>query len=313
VPAAAYCEAAYRIRDARFWSAWALHALLALGAGHLLAGIMFFFAFNWADMSTFAKFAVVQGAIAGAALGALAAGLNRPAGQVLLIAASVLTGVALAVFGQIYQTGADAYELFVSWALLIAPWTLISRNAVHWLVWLTVACFALALYCEQILVPLDLLEDFEINLILGTVLLVALAARELTVWVGFAWLGASWTRYTLVFAALCGFFVPALTYLFEIDGTLVSAVLFVAVAAALFVLYRQVLSDFGGFALPTGFAAFFAMALGGRLIAEVIGFEEQDFTILPALALLTAWCVAVTVGLAHALTWLRRRHKAAAA
>ena len=48
-----------------------------------------------------------------AAVGALLVGLDRAFGQVLLIAASVLTGVLLAVIGQVYQTGADVFELFV--------------------------------------------------------------------------------------------------------------------------------------------------------------------------------------------------------
>ena len=46
-----------------------------------------------------------------------------------LIAASVLVGVLLAVIGQVYHTGADAYSLFAAWTLLILPWTLASRSA----------------------------------------------------------------------------------------------------------------------------------------------------------------------------------------
>lgn len=121
MPAARYAEAAYALRDRDLWSVWAVRLLMALGTGHVLAGIVFFFAFNWADMSPFAKFATIQGGIALAAIAAIVSGLDRPVGQSLLIAASVLTGVLLAVFGQIYQTGADAYELFVGWALLIVP------------------------------------------------------------------------------------------------------------------------------------------------------------------------------------------------
>ena len=73
------------------------------------------------------------------------AGFDRPAGQALLIGASVLTGVLLAVIGQVFQTGADAFELFLVWTVLILPWTLASRSAAHWLVWLVVACTAVSL------------------------------------------------------------------------------------------------------------------------------------------------------------------------
>ena len=41
--------------------------------------------------------------------------------------AAVAVGALLAVFGQTYQTGADPFELFLTWALLIVPWTLAAR------------------------------------------------------------------------------------------------------------------------------------------------------------------------------------------
>ena len=96
-----------------------MRALLALGVGQFLAGVVFFFAYNWNDLSDIAKFAVIETALAIALGGALLIGLDRVFGQMLLIAASVLTGVLLAVIGQVYQTGADVFELFAAWAVLI--------------------------------------------------------------------------------------------------------------------------------------------------------------------------------------------------
>ena len=305
MPVGTYTEAAYAIRDSGFWSVWALRALLALGAAHVLAGIIFFFAFNWADMPVYAKFAVVQSAIALTALTALIAGLDRPAGQALLVAASVLTGVVLAVFGQVYQTGADAFELFVSWTLLIAPWVLISRSAAHWLVWLVVVSLAVGLYCEQILVPLRRMGSEQVLLVVGAVPVLALVLREIAVRMEFAWLSAVWTRYVLVFAALACFFIPAVSYLFEFGNTWIAAVLFVAVVAAALVVYSGVLRDFGGFALAVGAGAFFLMAVGGKLIGETIGYDEENFAVLGSLAILTLWCVGVTAGMAKLLARLR--------
>lgn len=311
MPAGSYAEAAYGIRDAEFWSTWALRALLALGAAHVLAGVIFFFAFNWADMPVYAKFAVVQSAIALTALASLIAGLDRPAGQALLIAASVLTGVVLAVFGQVYQTGADAFELFVSWAMLIAPWVLISRSAAHSLVWLVVVSLAVGLYCEQILVPLRRLSSEQVLLVVGVVPVLALALREVAVRLGFAWLAASWTRYVLVFAALSCFFIPALGYLFEFGNTWISAVLFVAVMAACLAVYSGVLRDFGGFALAVGAGGFFLMALGGKLIGETIGYDDENFAVIGSLVILTLWCVGVTAGMAKLLSRLNIRFREA--
>ena len=47
-------------------------------------------------------------------------------------------------------------------------------------------------------------------------------------------------------------------------------------------------------------------AAGGRLIWETIGFDAEAFSILFALALLTAWCVAVTAAMGRLLITLRR-------
>ncbi len=40
--------------------------------------------------------------------------------------------ILLAVYGQTYQTGADPYELFFGWAILIIGWVAISRFAPLW-------------------------------------------------------------------------------------------------------------------------------------------------------------------------------------
>ncbi len=308
VPADRYAEAAYRIRDHEFWSTWALRVLMALGSGHVLGAIIFFFAFNWADMPVFAKFAVLQGGIVITALGALIAGIDRPVGQSLLIAASVLTGVVLAVFGQIYQTGADAYQLFVSWGMLIIPWVLISRNAAHWLVWLIVVFIAIGLYCDQVLIPFKSIENTDAYLILGSFLAVALAAREVAVRLDTTWLVPSWTRYVLVFAGLACFFLVALLYVLDFEATTSLTVLaFLIALGASLAVYRFVLADFGAFAIATGFGGFFLMAVGGRLIAETIGFDSGEFSILASLALLTIWCVAITAGMGRTLIVLRQQ------
>ncbi len=43
-------------------------------------------------------------------------------GKAALLLATLLLGVFLALFGQTYQTGADPWQLFANWALLILPW-----------------------------------------------------------------------------------------------------------------------------------------------------------------------------------------------
>lgn len=56
----------------------------------------------------------------------------------------------LAVYGQIYQTGADVWTLFGGWALLIAPWVVAARFEPLVLLWLVVVEVAIALWADQI-------------------------------------------------------------------------------------------------------------------------------------------------------------------
>lgn len=131
------------------WQNFIETLLLSLGSLLLLAGILFFFAYNWAELDKFAKLGLLQAGIVLTCGFSLWRGLEQLSAQVSLLGAAVLTGVLLAVFGQIYQTGADAYSLFVSWTLLILPWTLLSRFVFLWLLNLALANLGLFLYWEQ--------------------------------------------------------------------------------------------------------------------------------------------------------------------
>jgi len=305
-----YLDATWRVRAADDWTAWARYALLALGAGHLLAGIIFFFAYNWDDLPVLTKFALVEAGIVISALSAFFLGMDRPAGQALLIGASVLTGVLLAVIGQVYQTGADAYELFATWMLLILPWTVASRSAAHWLVWLMVAYLAIGLYGQQVLIPADRLTGTKLLLILGAVSAALLAARELICRSGAPWLAARWTRLVLAFATLLFTFLPAVEYvigesLFP-EGEPHGMIAFFTVLAAAASVYATLQKDYAVIALAAGFGALFLMAAGGRLLAEAIGFEEIPQT-LAVLGLLIVWCTLITGGAVRLLSVLHAR------
>jgi len=60
-------------------------------------------------------------------------------------------GVLFAVYGQIYQTGADTYELFLTWFASISLWVLTSRFAPLWLLYLGLATTAFVLYSQDAL------------------------------------------------------------------------------------------------------------------------------------------------------------------
>jgi len=160
--------------DARRWQLLSNRLLAFLGAALLAAGLIFFFAYNWADLHRFGKFAVGFVALLIAAGFALfsskrrnvtamprASGRDREhaprmeAGtarqRAALFAAALCIGALLALIGQVYQTGADLWELFAIWAVLAIPFALLSRGEETWLLWLGAANTALVLWLGEAL------------------------------------------------------------------------------------------------------------------------------------------------------------------
>ena len=127
--------------------------LLSAGAILIIAGVTAFFAWNWPELGHFSKFAIIQAGILVAVLGAWCLGLDSPGGRIALAAAAFLVGTLLAVFGQVYQTGADPYGLFLAWAALILPWAVIGRQAGIWLLWLLLLNLTAIMYYTQVLNP----------------------------------------------------------------------------------------------------------------------------------------------------------------
>jgi len=126
------------------WRAFLDQLLLWLGILALVCSMLFFIAYNWAEMGRFARFGLVEAVMVLAiACYWRARGL---ASQVALLAACILLGVLLALFGQTYQTGADPWQLFFNWALLILPWALIGRSASIWVLWLALINLSIVLY-----------------------------------------------------------------------------------------------------------------------------------------------------------------------
>jgi hypothetical protein len=131
----------------RDWRAFATTLLHAAGLGALGAGVIFFVAANWQALGVLGRFALLQAALV-LALG-IAWWQPAPAraGTAALIAAMLLTGALLALFGQSYQTGADVHELFFTWALLALPFVLAGLSGALWALWWSVLNAGLALLC----------------------------------------------------------------------------------------------------------------------------------------------------------------------
>lgn len=131
------------------WKDFVYWALLVCGVGFLVSGMVFFFAFNWDAMPVPIKFSLVGLGIALSGYMAVTPRVKEPVNKISLVATSVLLGVLLAVFGQTYQTGANAYDLFLTWLLVVTPLTVVSQSTYQWLFFSVLANTTLILACVQ--------------------------------------------------------------------------------------------------------------------------------------------------------------------
>lgn len=124
--------------------------LLGLGGSFLISGIIFFFAYNWADMHKFVKLGLIELLILAVTFAAVFAKLNSTVKNVLLTAGTMLVGVLFAVFGQIYQTGANAYDFFLGWTMCVVLWVLVARFQPLWFIFLVLLNTTFVLYTQQV-------------------------------------------------------------------------------------------------------------------------------------------------------------------
>ena len=135
----------------------------------LIAGVTSFTAYNWATMSSIEKLAVPSALII-AGLGAYLFLKNDIYKNLALFFSSFMIGTLFAVYGQVYQTGADTWILFRNWAIfLIIPMIATGYYSIVVLFSIVVALgtnFYLELYLSGAIIP------FLSSLIFGIILIV---------------------------------------------------------------------------------------------------------------------------------------------
>lgn len=137
-------------RDSEAWKRFLKLLFISLGIGFTVSGIIFFFAYNWVELHKFIKMGLIEGLIVLATGMVLFSKLNLNFKNILLTGTSVLVGVLMAVFGQIYQTGANAYDFFLGWTLFISLWVFISNFPPLWVVFLILVNTSIVLYSQQV-------------------------------------------------------------------------------------------------------------------------------------------------------------------
>ncbi len=135
--------------DRTAWIRFIDRTLLWLAVVLTLSGVFFFFAYNWAEMHRFVKFGLIEVGLLVAVGCAARWGRETLIGKLALLSAAMLIGVLWAVFGQAYQTGADSFQLFLTWAILISPWVVVSQWSPLWLLLLILANTTLIFFWQQ--------------------------------------------------------------------------------------------------------------------------------------------------------------------
>ena len=277
-----------------------LRLFTALGAAALFAfGVFCWVAANWAGFSRFEKLGLIGGVLAISALAAASA--PRARAPLLLVTTSAVGGL-LALIGQIYPSGADAWELFAAWAALALPFALAARHDAVWSLWTLVAAAAIGLWQIQETLSIDFGDVLPI-----WALALALAAIFWPSWpVASRLVGpAPWAFRLASLAAVAQitvvgvFVIPEKTS--QSEATAVGAICALALASAALIATPPV--DIGVLGLV--FAG-----IDTLLIARMFAALKQPYSIVP-LTLVALVAAAIVAGSVWLLRTVHRRSGAA--
>ena len=123
--------------------------LLWLGAFFVTSGIIFFFAYNWDELHKFLKLGLVLTLLCIVMLINVSLKKDTLLYIITLWIMIFCMGVELAIFGQVYQTGADAYNLFLTWSFFALGLVFITKSSVIWFTYLILINMTLYLYTIQ--------------------------------------------------------------------------------------------------------------------------------------------------------------------
>jgi uncharacterized membrane protein len=132
--------------SAEDWRWFIDRLLLWSGATFLGVAAIFFVAFNWNDLGRFAKFGLAQVLIVVGTIAFAKLGPDRASAKAALLFSALTMGALLALVGQTYQTGADPWQLFASWSVLILPLVVVGQFSGLWMLWIAIVNVAITLY-----------------------------------------------------------------------------------------------------------------------------------------------------------------------
>lgn len=131
------------------WIRFLKFVTLGIGVGLTFSGVVSFFAFNWDKIHPIAKFSMVGALMCACLGGVFLMKKNTLLQNILVTSLSLLVGVMLALYGQVYQLEADSYQMFLTWGLAILVWAIAADFYPLWLIEIGLFCMSIALYKNQ--------------------------------------------------------------------------------------------------------------------------------------------------------------------
>ena len=105
-----------------FCDAKVLRYLNILGVALIAVSLLYLIAANWWMLPNQVQLAIPMLVLLCSAIASIYFNQQKWVRQSLDTVSGLMLGLSLAVIGQIYQTGADSYQLFLLWAVLLLPW-----------------------------------------------------------------------------------------------------------------------------------------------------------------------------------------------
>jgi uncharacterized membrane protein len=277
--------------------------LTLLGAALVLAGIVCFFAYNWSRIGRFGKLGLIEGGIVAATLIGWWR-LPRLSGQIALTSAAVLVGPLFGVIGQTYQTGADPYSLFLTWAVVSVPWVLAARFTTLWVVEVVVIDVALSLWWGQAAAVSG--DDRWVGrlVIIALVHAIAIVGWEWQYRRSTPWLREKWAAHELALAGFIALVIGGSWFVLEpthyggdinFGGAIAVAALIAAMATA-FRYYRHRRPDRVMVTVAGAAGLALAAVLVGRLVIEDLDLEAFGWLFL---------ALFIVAEITFGLRWLR--------
>jgi uncharacterized membrane protein len=274
----------------RSWIVATARLLALLGAAQILAGVVFFFAANWAGLVKWQKLGVLEAALLVLILVARWQGMGKLSGRLFLLAAAIITGVVLGVYGQLYQTGADAWQLFALWAALITGWAVMARSGALWITWIVLVNIAVILWFGAMQSVIGWQTDIYF-LILAALNAAFLGARE-TLAQYYDWAHNLWTRW-LIFTAALSFVTLAAAFqialgLHDSDASMaINLTTYAVIIAAAYIWHRRRAHDIAVFVLTALSIAVIVTIVMWRLLNDAV--DDSGVLVFMAATVLTVF------------------------